>query len=140
MQEGIEPQMDALECAHAQTLLRETLRIRLFVDKCAELYSLGKINVFLYLYNCKEIDRAIDIAEAGACEPPLCSLSQHWVKSWAGRGTSSTQCKIGGMRSKPAFSWGWFGPCGISSRSRRLTDRRHGSPGGVSSRWRHGFL
>lgn len=70
MQEGIEPQMDALERAHAQTLLRETLRIRLFVDKRAELYSLGKINVFLQLYNCEEIDRAIAIAETGACEPP----------------------------------------------------------------------
>jgi len=45
-----------------------------------------------------------------------------------------------GTRSEPAFSWGWYGPRGISSRSCRGADRWHGSVGGVSSRWRHGFL
>jgi len=42
--------MDALKRAHAQTLLREMLRIRRFEEKCAELYSLGKIHGFLHLY------------------------------------------------------------------------------------------
>ena len=57
-----------------------------------------------------------------------------------GPDTSSTRCKIGGSRSRPAFSWGWYGPPGTSYRCCRLTDRRHGSPGNASSRWRHGSL
>jgi pyruvate dehydrogenase E1 component alpha subunit len=35
---------------HALTLLREMLRIRRFEEKCAELYSAGKIQGFLHLY------------------------------------------------------------------------------------------
>ena len=35
---------------HAQTLLREMLRIRRFEEKCVELYSVGKIRGFLHLY------------------------------------------------------------------------------------------
>ena len=35
---------------HALTLLREMLRIRRFEEKCAELYSAGKIHGFLHLY------------------------------------------------------------------------------------------
>jgi pyruvate dehydrogenase E1 component alpha subunit len=35
---------------HAHALLREMLRIRRFEEKCAELYSLGKIRGFLHLY------------------------------------------------------------------------------------------
>ncbi len=35
---------------HALELLREMLRIRRFEEKCAELYSLGKIRGFLHLY------------------------------------------------------------------------------------------
>ena len=36
--------------SHAVRLLREMLRIRRFEEKCAELYSLGKIRGFLHLY------------------------------------------------------------------------------------------
>ncbi len=39
-----------VESAHALALLREMLRIRRFEEKCAELYSLGKIRGFLHLY------------------------------------------------------------------------------------------
>ncbi len=35
---------------HAQTLLREMLRIRRFEEKCVELYSVAKIRGFLHLY------------------------------------------------------------------------------------------
>jgi malic enzyme len=35
---------------HALALLREMLRIRRFEEKCAELYSAGKIQGFLHLY------------------------------------------------------------------------------------------
>jgi TPP-dependent pyruvate/acetoin dehydrogenase alpha subunit len=35
---------------HARHLLREMLRIRRFEEKCAELYSAGKIRGFLHLY------------------------------------------------------------------------------------------
>jgi len=50
MQVRTESQPDALKEARAQTLLREMLRIRRFEEKCAELYSLGKIRGFLHLY------------------------------------------------------------------------------------------
>lgn len=40
----------AVERNHASNLLREMLRIRRFEEKCAELYSLGKIRGFLHLY------------------------------------------------------------------------------------------
>jgi pyruvate dehydrogenase E1 component alpha subunit len=39
-----------VERDHALSLLREMLRIRRFEEKCAELYSLGKIRGFLHLY------------------------------------------------------------------------------------------
>ena len=48
-----------VESAHALALLREMLRIRRFEEKCAELYSLGKIRGFLHLYiGEEEIGRA----------------------------------------------------------------------------------
>jgi pyruvate dehydrogenase E1 component alpha subunit/2-oxoisovalerate dehydrogenase E1 component len=50
MQVRTESQPDATKQAQAQTLLREMLRIRRFEEKCAELYSLGKIRGFLHLY------------------------------------------------------------------------------------------
>jgi pyruvate dehydrogenase E1 component alpha subunit len=43
-------QEPAVGCDHARTLLREMLRIRRFEEKCAELYSAGKIHGFLHLY------------------------------------------------------------------------------------------
>jgi pyruvate dehydrogenase E1 component alpha subunit len=46
----IETQTDALDRTRAQALLREMLQIRRFEEKCAELYSLGKIRGFLHLY------------------------------------------------------------------------------------------
>lgn len=43
--------MDArIDRAHALEQLRQMLRIRRFEEKCAELYSLGKIRGFLHLY------------------------------------------------------------------------------------------
>jgi pyruvate dehydrogenase E1 component alpha subunit len=39
---------------HGQHLLSEMLRIRCFEDRCAELYSAGKIRGFLHLYNGEE--------------------------------------------------------------------------------------
>jgi TPP-dependent pyruvate/acetoin dehydrogenase alpha subunit len=39
-----------LDSGHARHLLREMLRIRRFEEKCAELYSAGKIRGFLHLY------------------------------------------------------------------------------------------
>lgn len=79
-------------------MLREMLRIRRFEEKCAELYSLGKIRGILHLYKrcpianfiewlragemltddelfsiessvTNEIDEAVAFAEAGAWEP-----------------------------------------------------------------------
>ncbi len=41
---------DRLDLAHAAHLLKQMLRIRRFEEKCAELYSAGKIRGFLHLY------------------------------------------------------------------------------------------
>ena len=41
---------DVLDRAHAIELLRRMLRIRRFEEKCAELYSAGRIRGFLHLY------------------------------------------------------------------------------------------
>jgi pyruvate dehydrogenase E1 component alpha subunit len=52
--EGVTPERLAkrgpIERAHALFLLKEMLRIRRFEEKCAEVYSLGKIRGFLHLY------------------------------------------------------------------------------------------
>jgi pyruvate dehydrogenase E1 component alpha subunit len=44
------PRQTTLDRAHTLALLREMLLIRRFEEKCAELYSLGKIRGFLHLY------------------------------------------------------------------------------------------
>src|SRR5574338_768619 len=46
----IETESPRLVTEHLLTLLREMLRIRRFEEKCAELYSGGKIRGFLHLY------------------------------------------------------------------------------------------
>ncbi len=49
LQAGSPPQ-PALDRRHSILLLREMLRVRRFEEKCAELYSAGKIRGFLHLY------------------------------------------------------------------------------------------
>lgn len=51
---------------HALDLLAKMLRIRCFEDRCAELYSAGKIRGFLHLYNGEE---AIAVAMMQALRP-----------------------------------------------------------------------
>jgi len=46
----IPAQRPTLEREHALALLREMVRIRRFEEKCAELYTVGKIQGFLHLY------------------------------------------------------------------------------------------
>ena len=55
---------------------------------------------------------------------------------WSGYAIDPMQDRWGALG--PALSWGWCGRLGISYRWCRLTDRRHGSPGGVSPRWQCG--
>lgn len=50
MSTALEPKPPAVSHEREVTLLREMLRIRRFEEKCAELYSLGKIHGFLHLY------------------------------------------------------------------------------------------
>jgi pyruvate dehydrogenase E1 component alpha subunit len=47
---AISPTKPDLACEHDLTLLRQMLLIRRFEEKCAELYSAGKIQGFLHLY------------------------------------------------------------------------------------------
>lgn len=55
-----------LSRAHALALHREMLRIRRFEERCAELYSAGKIRGFLHLYIGEE---AIAVGAMGALSP-----------------------------------------------------------------------
>ena len=68
----------------------------------------------------------------------LRSLSPVSLKSWAGRDTPSTRCRLGGARSRPRFCWGWSGPRSTWCRWCSMADRSAGSPGGRSARWRYG--
>ena len=57
------------ESDHSRHLLREMLRIRRFEEKCAELYSAGKIRGFLHLYIGEEavavgVMQALDVDDA----------------------------------------------------------------------------
>jgi pyruvate dehydrogenase E1 component alpha subunit len=54
------------ETTHALQLLREMLRIRRFEEKCAELYSAGKIRGFLHLYIGQE---AVAVGAMQALQP-----------------------------------------------------------------------
>jgi TPP-dependent pyruvate/acetoin dehydrogenase alpha subunit len=46
----VERDRPGVERDHALRLLRQMLRIRRFEEKCAELYTSGKIQGFLHLY------------------------------------------------------------------------------------------
>ncbi|MBS0525658.1 MAG: pyruvate dehydrogenase (acetyl-transferring) E1 component subunit alpha [Proteobacteria bacterium] len=52
-----------LDGAHARRLLGQMIRIRLFEEKCAELYTRGKIRGFLHLYIGEEAN-AVGVMEA----------------------------------------------------------------------------
>src|SRR3970040_947715 len=57
----------ALDREHGHELLRQMLRIRRFEEKCAELYSAGKIRGFLHLYIGEE---AVAVGAMQALRPP----------------------------------------------------------------------
>ncbi len=50
MSEAVEPLPDDIDVEHALKLFAEMLRVRRFEEKCAEMYSAGKIRGFLHLY------------------------------------------------------------------------------------------
>lgn len=50
MSEGAEPLPDEVDSEHALELFSQMLRVRRFEEKCAEMYSRGKIRGFLHLY------------------------------------------------------------------------------------------
>ena len=50
MAQKVRKKQPVLDRDHALQLLREMLRIRRLEEKCAELYSAGKIRGFLHLY------------------------------------------------------------------------------------------
>jgi pyruvate dehydrogenase E1 component alpha subunit len=56
-----------LDSAHAHRLLEQMIRIRLFEEKCAELYTKEKIRGFLHLYIGEEAN-AVGVMEALAAE------------------------------------------------------------------------
>ncbi|RPI53252.1 MAG: pyruvate dehydrogenase (acetyl-transferring) E1 component subunit alpha [Acidobacteria bacterium] len=60
------PQPPHARDEHDRTLLREMVRIRRFEEKCAELYSAGKIRGFLHLYIGEE---AVAVGAMQALEP-----------------------------------------------------------------------
>jgi pyruvate dehydrogenase E1 component alpha subunit len=66
MPQPAEPTRDPPTREHGLHLLREMLRIRRFEEKCAELYSAGKIRGFLHLYIGQE---AVAVGAMQALEP-----------------------------------------------------------------------
>ena len=68
----------------------------------------------------------------------LAFLLVRWAKSWAGRDTCSTRCRLVGVPCGPASLWGSLRSCGISCRYCSCTGHRHGSPGGACTPWRSG--
>lgn len=63
--------------AHAEALLRDMLRIRRFEERCAELYSAGKIRGFLHLYIGEEAIAAGAMRALGPEDTVLGTYREH---------------------------------------------------------------
>ncbi|HET7697984.1 MAG TPA: pyruvate dehydrogenase (acetyl-transferring) E1 component subunit alpha [Vicinamibacterales bacterium] len=66
-----------LDAVRAQHLLREMLRIRRFEEKCAELYSAGKIRGFLHLYIGEEAVAAGAMQALAADDAVVATYREH---------------------------------------------------------------
>jgi pyruvate dehydrogenase E1 component alpha subunit len=66
-----------LERKHALALLRQMLRIRRFEERCAELYSLGKVRGFLHLYIGEEAIATGAMAALGPDDAILGTYREH---------------------------------------------------------------
>jgi pyruvate dehydrogenase E1 component alpha subunit len=66
-----------LEREHALGLRRQMLRIRRFEERCAELYSLGKVRGFLHLYIGEEAIAAGAMAAFGPDDAILATYREH---------------------------------------------------------------
>jgi len=73
-----------LEREPALQLLKEMLRIRRFEERCAELYSAGKIRGFLHLYIGEEAvgRRAADGRRPRARRPDAGPTARHRLLLW----------------------------------------------------------
>ena len=72
---------DRADRAHALHLLRQMLRIRRFEEKCAELYSAGKIRGFLHLYIGEEAVAVGAMRRSRPTmrwSPPIASTARRW--------------------------------------------------------------
>jgi pyruvate dehydrogenase E1 component alpha subunit len=67
----------AVERAHVHGLLRSMVRIRRFEERCAELYSLGKIRGFLHLYVGEEAIAAGAMPAFGADDAIVGTYREH---------------------------------------------------------------
>ena len=65
------------ETDHHRLLLREMLRIRRFEEKCAELYSAGKIRGFLHLYTGEEAVAVGVMQGLGADDAIVATYREH---------------------------------------------------------------
>jgi pyruvate dehydrogenase E1 component alpha subunit len=67
----------AVDREHTLFLLREMLRIRRFEEKCAEMYTLGKIHGFLHLYIGEEAIAAAAISQLGPDDAIVTTYREH---------------------------------------------------------------
>lgn len=67
----------SLSASDAATWLHQMLRIRRFEERCAELYSAGKIRGFLHLYIGEEAIAAAAVPELRADDHLLCTYREH---------------------------------------------------------------
>jgi pyruvate dehydrogenase E1 component alpha subunit len=86
------------ETDHSRLLLREMLRIRRFEEKCAELYSAGKIRGFLHLYIGEEAV-AVGVMQAlGADDAIVATYREHGHALARGVGANALMAEMFGKQ------------------------------------------
>jgi pyruvate dehydrogenase E1 component alpha subunit len=86
------------ETDHSRLLLREMLRIRRFEEKCAELYSAGKIRGFLHLYIGEEAV-AVGVMQAlGADDAVVATYREHGHALARGVGANALMAEMFGKQ------------------------------------------
>ena len=124
MNDAPSAQLVPLSRPHARALHREMLRIRRFEERCAELYSAGKIRGFLHLYIGEEAIAAGAMRALGPEDNVLATYREHGH-------AAATPSSPGTCRSR----WGWRSPtpCAAGWRSPPVSSAKAPWPRGSST-------
>ncbi len=88
--------MTELDLAHAETLLRRMILVRRFEEKCAEMYSLGKIRGFLHLYVGEEASGVGAMAGLDEDDNVVATYREHGQALLSGVSPSSVMAEMFG--------------------------------------------